>query len=366
MKIILYLFYWNPPLVYQMIYVAMLAYLPGTGATSIQSSIMANADSMSRHIDVDMLKRTVRMVVTGPRRHTVTRFEVVQCLLGGGLPGEVICSVFRCESPNTWFVTVEDEVTVDSIVERGPIKEKYFTLSPDRCDQRRLTVRVQWLPSWIADDSIAEYFAEFFGKVVNISRETTAIGKVTLETGTRVITLIIREGDQDRIPYKAKLFGKTALIMVPGRPPVCLRCQQVGHVRSQCPGRPTETGRGSYASKVAGSTASLPPHDQVPASQPEQPVPEQPTEESASPSSGGSGALDITSGKRGPEVDEEGFQVTKRGKHSASSPALQTDGTLVPGQDSVMECDDGEGGETLSVISEGDWLVIDLDSGGSS
>ncbi|XP_060082152.1 uncharacterized protein LOC132561440 [Ylistrum balloti] len=340
------------------------SYLPGTGDT------MNDSDTSMDFIDVDVLKKSVRMFVTGPRKHSVTRFEIVKCLLASGLPGEEIVSVFRCEAPNTWFVTLRSEVHVDRVVEKGPMKETYFSLVPERCDQRRLSIRVQWLPSWISDDAIAEHFDGHYGKVVHVSRETTTIGEVRLETGTRVLTLVIREGDQDLIPYRSRMFGKVALIIVPGRPPICLRCQQVGHVRSQCPGRPEQTTRMSYAAKVSQSTAAVPEMTLPSAAADSPPAPEEvvsteppqrPTQDTASPSSGGSSVNNAQSTKRsGPEVDEEGFQkASKKGRHSAFSPMVLSNGDLVPGQklpESTMdylEDNQSEESEGELVIDEG-------------
>ncbi|XP_060080820.1 uncharacterized protein LOC132560188, partial [Ylistrum balloti] len=277
---------------------------------------------------------------------------------------------FRCEAPNTWFVTLRSEVYVDRVVEKGPMKETYFSLVPERCDQRRLSIRVQWLPSWISDDAIAEHFDGHYGKVVHVSRETTTIGEVRLETGTRVLTLVIREGDQDLIPYRSRMFGKVALIIVPGRPPICLRCQQVGHVRSQCPGRPEQTTHISYAAKVSQSTAAVPEMTLPSAAADSPPAPEEvvstepsqrPTEDTASPSPGGSSVNNAQSTKRsGPEVDEEGFQkASKKGRHSAFSPMVLSNGDLVPGQklpESTMdylEDNQSEESEGELVIDEG-------------
>ena len=332
------------------------------------------------YVDIDVLKRTLRLMVAGPRRSTATRFEVVKCLLDAGLPGEKIKSVFRCEGPNTWFATLEDEQSVDKVVAGGDIKHSQFLLHPEPCDQRRLRIRVQWLPTWIDDEAISRYFHDVYGKVIAIDREMTEVSGVKIETGTRELTLIIREGDQDSIPHKARMFGKTALIMVPGRPPICLRCHEVGHVRSQCPGRPDHAPR-SYASVTRPQGQH---HVEPVTASPSaggSGVPSVTASPSAggsgvaavtaSPSAGGSGVPAVTaspsaggSGVPGtgdvaykrPVCDEEGFVATKKGRHH--SPVILENGDLAPGQltpspyESVdmMDSDHGEGR-----------LVIDLE-----
>ncbi|XP_060085459.1 uncharacterized protein LOC132564854 [Ylistrum balloti] len=324
------------------------------------------------HIDLDVLKSSVRFHVTGPRRNSVTRFEIVKALLDGGLVPKNLKSVFRCEAPNSWFATVASESDVNNIVEAGVIEREHFALHPDPCDRRRLTIRVQWLPSWMSDDAIADLFDGFYGKVVSVEREKMAIGKVSLETGTRVMTLIIREGEQDVIPHRMRMFGRTALI---GRPPICLRCQQIGHVRSQCPERPEPTTRATYAkviqctaplppptshsegetsigpkdSKRSGATVSLSPGGRgpFPTATPGESDP------AASSSTGGSSPQGSATTKRsGPDTDD-GFQISKKGRHSSFSPAILSNGDLVPGQ---QVCE----GDSVSDMSE-DNLIIDED-----
>ncbi|XP_033726742.1 uncharacterized protein LOC117316311 [Pecten maximus] len=293
---------------------------------------------VERHVDLETLRRSVRLHVSGPRRNSVTRFEVLKALLDIGVPGTDILSVFRCEAPNTWFSTVTGQDMVNIIVSNGMIRKEQFALHPEPCDQRRLTIRVQWLPTWIDDNCIANYF-ETYGKVINFSRETSEVAGVTLETGTREITLLIREGDQDDIPHKARMFGKTALIMVPGRPPICLRCHQVGHVRSQCPGRPVQAA--SYASKVAQSgPAPQPSSENSVTASPSAGGSGEPVSPSqgengepvtVSPSAGGSGVPELAQPQKR-QVDDDGFQIAKKGKHHSHSPIVMEDGNLAPGQ----------------------------------
>ncbi|XP_060084731.1 uncharacterized protein LOC132563996, partial [Ylistrum balloti] len=295
-------------------------------------------------IDIEVLRRSVRFNISGARRNSVTRFEVAKALMDSGLDGAEIQSIFRCEAPNVWFATVTSPEVVDSI--------QHFFMHPERCDRRRLTVRVLWLPTWISYDSIAIHF-DYFGSVINISRETTSVGGMALETGTRVLTLIIREGDQDIIPHRAVLFGKSALIVVPGRPPICLRCQQVGHVRSQCPGRSETAARATYAKVTQPSEEAASPSSEEAAS----PSTGGSGRDPAIPSPGGSGNENLTRAtKRSvPLVDDEGFRVSKKGKHYGASPIILSDGDIAPGQRTPVDSQEDD----VMYDSSEDRLVID-------
>ncbi|KAM7308889.1 uncharacterized protein ISCGN_012520 [Ixodes scapularis] len=66
----------------------------------------------------------------------------------------------------------------------------------------------------------------------------------------------------EKVPHLLKIFGCQCLLLVPGRPPLCLRCNRVGHVRRQCKtprcfkcgryGHTTDTCVTTYASKLLG------------------------------------------------------------------------------------------------------------------
>lgn len=52
---------------------------------------------------------------------------------------------------------------------------------------------------------------------------------------TRIVRLALREGVAlDRLPHKLRFGGASALVVVPGRAPICLRCSRTGHIRRDC------------------------------------------------------------------------------------------------------------------------------------
>ncbi|KAG0430797.1 hypothetical protein HPB47_022362 [Ixodes persulcatus] len=61
------------------------------------------------------------------------------------------------------------------------------------------------------------------------------VGFGNLETTTRNVTLILGDGlALDSLPHQGSIDGTQVLFSVPGRPPMCLRCKRVGHMRRQC------------------------------------------------------------------------------------------------------------------------------------
>ena len=56
----------------------------------------------------------------------------------------------------------------------------------------------------------------------------------------------------DRVSYEGKMFP--CLIIILGRPPLCLRCRATGHLLGDCPGR---SAAGTYAGRVARAAPDL-------------------------------------------------------------------------------------------------------------
>lgn len=52
---------------------------------------------------------------------------------------------------------------------------------------------------------------------------------------TRLVTLRLKAGvSVDDIPHQVRVAGENALVVVPGREPLCLRCHRSGHIRREC------------------------------------------------------------------------------------------------------------------------------------
>ncbi|KAL3877962.1 hypothetical protein ACJMK2_035603 [Sinanodonta woodiana] len=119
----------------------------------------------------------------------------------------------------------------------------------------RVELHIHWLPLYINDKLIADILLEY-GEILVISRDKTILlESVNVENGTRVVTLETTDMECRRIPHIVSLGPCGFLITMKGRPPLCLKCRDSGHLRKDCPKRepPQSTSRGtSYASVTAG------------------------------------------------------------------------------------------------------------------
>ena len=111
-------------------------------------------------------------------------------------------------------------------------------------------VRVHWLPGYVPDVYVHNFLQQFY-PVVNILPERATEG---YENG--VCRAKVGSEGVDRIPHLSKIDYEgmefPVLITVPGRPPLCLRCHSIGHVRYECDAK---SQAGSWAARVGGARA---------------------------------------------------------------------------------------------------------------
>ena len=98
-----------------------------------------------------------------------------------------------------------------------------------------MTVRLHWLPGYIKDDVVGQ-MCRRFGEVISVEREKTKCDIFNVETGVRVVKMILSVDGIKCLPHVLSFkCGTKALVSVPGRPPpLCLKCMTVGHMRRDC------------------------------------------------------------------------------------------------------------------------------------
>ncbi|KAM7310322.1 hypothetical protein ISCGN_007230 [Ixodes scapularis] len=104
----------------------------------------------------------------------------------------------------------------------------------DPCHQD-VRVKLHWLLFNVTDDDVRATLAPY-GKVLEVAREKWRVeGCQTVGTMTRTAVLRLKAGvTLDDIPHQLLVSGELALIVVPGRAPLCPRCQRTGHIRKEC------------------------------------------------------------------------------------------------------------------------------------
>ncbi|XP_049511198.1 uncharacterized protein LOC125939801 [Dermacentor silvarum] len=149
------------------------------------------------------------------------------------LPEVVALGAYRMS--HVWAVTFKDAEAVRKLVSIGELQVKSkrcIVIDPANRDVR---MKVHWLLHSVPDEDVRLAFMPF-GKVTDIVRERwRAEGLTDKGSTTRLVTLKLNAGVKiDDLPHQLSVSGELALVVVPGRAPLCLRCRGTGHIRREC------------------------------------------------------------------------------------------------------------------------------------
>ncbi|CAN7939443.1 unnamed protein product [Ixodes hexagonus] len=133
------------------------------------------------------------------------------------------------------MVTLKSLIAKKKLVDAGDFQAKgrrCLVIDPDKAEVR---LKLHWIPFHLPDDNVKKAL-EPYGKVEEVTRETWRVkGFEGVQSTTRVVRLTLREGcTLERLPHQLRLPGCTALVLAPGRAPLCLRCRRTGHIRREC------------------------------------------------------------------------------------------------------------------------------------
>ncbi|XP_072142119.1 uncharacterized protein [Dermacentor andersoni] len=145
---------------------------------------------------------------------------------------EALCAY---QMNHVWAITFKDEKGKQKI-----LSAPAFSVKDHRCmviDPRNQDVRMKlyWLLHTTPDDEVRGALAPF-GKVSEISREKWRVaGCNDKGSHTRLVSLRLKVGvSVEDLPHQLRVGEDHALVHVPGRPPLCLRCHGTGHIRREC------------------------------------------------------------------------------------------------------------------------------------
>ncbi|KAM7297587.1 uncharacterized protein ISCGN_022738 [Ixodes scapularis] len=164
---------------------------------------------------------------------------------------------------HVWMVTCVNALAKEKLCRRGELLvkgKKCLVIDPNTRD---LKMKLLWLPDHLEDGRVVEAMTPF-GTVRSVHREKWRCpGMEHMDTLNREVNITLHEGTStEKIPHLLQVYGMQTLVIVPGRPPLCLRCNRVGHIRRQCRtprcykcgiyGHIADACVTSYASKIRG------------------------------------------------------------------------------------------------------------------
>lgn len=130
------------------------------------------------------------------------------------------------------FKTAEGKKKMLATPEMTVMGRRCIVIDPCNQDVR---IKLHWLLFHVADDDVRAALSPY-GKVLEVVREKWRVdGCVGVSTTTRTAVLRLKGGvTLDDIPHQLRIAGEYALVVVPGRAPLCLRCERKGHIRREC------------------------------------------------------------------------------------------------------------------------------------
>ncbi|XP_065287210.2 uncharacterized protein [Dermacentor albipictus] len=149
------------------------------------------------------------------------------------LPEVVALGAFQMN--HVWAVTFESAEATKKMLKYTEVQVKErrcLVVDPHNRDVR---VKLHWLLHNVHDEDVHAAFAPY-GKVNDVQKEQWRVPGITDKgSSMRTVTLKLKPGvTRDDLPHQLRVAGIMALVVVPGRAPLCLRCNRTGHIRREC------------------------------------------------------------------------------------------------------------------------------------
>jgi len=191
-------------------------------------------------INDNVLKRTVK--IQGERGASIV--SVIQLLKSLGIVEEdvdAVCSTMPGSLAYDVVFQNTDKLT-DFLATHTSNQVKFKNLSYkfESYGKQVIQLRVHWLPIFVNNMVLREFFGQF-GTVREIVYESLQVEGFKAASGVRLVTLELSHEAKAEIPHMVVFeCGTRALVTMRGRPPLCLRCMHLGHMRGDCPSSVTK------------------------------------------------------------------------------------------------------------------------------
>ncbi|KAK6165077.1 hypothetical protein SNE40_023680 [Patella caerulea] len=184
-------------------------------------------------IDQSILRRVVKITVH--RNEYVYKMDilsVVSNLIGNN---DGIVAMAKRDNNEEWFLTLASERLVKILIDKGAYvfngKHYYFC----DADTSVVNLRIHWVPRYLRDSFLLRVFRKY-GVVKSIREELMMIENKRVHNGLRLVTLNCTSMQVQKIPHMIRTAQGTIrmLVTAPGRLPLCLRCNRIGHRSMNC------------------------------------------------------------------------------------------------------------------------------------
>lgn len=176
--------------------------------------------------------RTIKVFINGSEY--LYRKQLKQILIRQtGVVDDDVFFIYKEKKSKEWFVVLNSEKAVQMTLDKRVIRvSDNCSLNVERLTPQRVILKGHWLPAYIANDFLMEFFKDY-GTVNKVEFEWNYDSKVY--SGIREVYLTTDDLLKNMIPHTVSFDnGINMLVTCPGRLPLCLRCHCLGHVRSEC------------------------------------------------------------------------------------------------------------------------------------
>ncbi|XP_072142277.1 uncharacterized protein [Dermacentor andersoni] len=146
-----------------------------------------------------------------------------------------IVGVGQYQMSHVWMVTCASSAAKQTLVACGDLRVKGLKCMVIDPETKNIKLKLLWLPPHLDPRRVEEAF-QSYGQVKSVEREVwRCTGMEQWVTTNREVSLVLKDTiTVSSIPHIMSIYGHQCLVLIPGRPPLCLRCKRVGHVRRQC------------------------------------------------------------------------------------------------------------------------------------
>ncbi|XP_075553483.1 uncharacterized protein LOC142586111 [Dermacentor variabilis] len=148
---------------------------------------------------------------------------------------QVVKDAASIQMNHVWALTTNSMAAKQVLVDAKELRikgKRCLVIDPNDSQVR---VKLHWLPYHISDDAVRKALKPY-GKIEEMSTETWLTGKFKgAQTSSRSVILRLKYGfNVESLPHQIRIQGSNTLVIVPGRPPLCLRCKKSGHITKDC------------------------------------------------------------------------------------------------------------------------------------
>ncbi|KAH8009992.1 hypothetical protein HPB51_023637 [Rhipicephalus microplus] len=136
---------------------------------------------------------------------------------------------------HVWLLNMKTDEAKKTLLDAGLLSVKdrpCVVVDPKRQEAR---LKLHWVAFDVNAEAVRRAFREYGEVKEVISDKWRDEDFEGVESTTRFVRLLLKEGvTTDRIPHQMRLGSGMALVVVPGRAPLCLRCRNTGHICRDC------------------------------------------------------------------------------------------------------------------------------------